>query len=329
MVGGGDEQALEVGLHAVGIRTCGHAIMQPATVFVVINVRLHVLFEDFRIGQGPQLAQVPESAPEAIGIEMPVQRFAVFTEGFLSDFPIYQRILAIHITGNAAPEKGMVQAGVEFHPVEAVAPFHADTAQHLVPGLARFAAHLVKIPAPAFCIQIQAGIFNGSIAQARLYFQHFVFLHVEVEVQAIQDAFCSRAVVLERVYKRAHFFGCFAEAGDEIHRHPLSGVAELEVFRIGFDVALYFIAVDQAGGGIGDGAALPLFMADIYNQVRVAAFRESIAVKAHPFGSGQLCFYAVVFEQDGVKARFCLFICFVEAGAVAPVGVVQSPRYGL
>ena len=66
-----------------------------------------------RIDQRPYLAQVPEAAPHAVGVEEMPGWLSVTVQRKLSDATIVQRIGSIDIAGNSPACKDMIQPGVK------------------------------------------------------------------------------------------------------------------------------------------------------------------------------------------------------------------------
>ncbi len=155
-----NQQSLEIGLHTVGINSGSLAIVQPAAIFVIIDIRLNVLFKIIGIRQCPQLAQIPETAPDTVGIEMPVSWLPAFIQRNLPDTTINKRILSVYIARNSTPKQRMVQTSVKLNFINTVSVFHIYTAQFFVPGLCCKLVYLVKSFVCGFGFKVQPCIFD-------------------------------------------------------------------------------------------------------------------------------------------------------------------------
>ena len=207
----------------------------------------------------------------------------------------------------------MIQSGIKLHPVFFPASVNLDPAQHVVPGLPGQPACRVEIQSGGFAFEIETCIFDGGVAQAGADFELFIRCRIEPQIQPVADAPGGVGARLDKaVYESPARFGRFTHPGDEVHLHPLAGVAEFDVFRVGFDPALHFDAVDHPGPGFCDIAALALLVTDVDNQVRRTAPGKGISVQPAARGGGEFGPDAVIVEEDAVIAGLRRFVFFGE-----------------
>ncbi len=224
----------------------------------------------------------------------------------------------------------MVQAGVEFRQIFRPPSFGADAPQHLVPFAAGIGAHFVESHPPGFGLQVPAGVFNAGVRQAHLHLDRFIGSGFESQHQAVAHPLrFGRARLEEAVHEGAGGLGCFAQLSVKEHLHPLARIAKFGVFRISDDVAFNRLFAGKLDVSLGHVGAFALLMPDVKNQLGRIGCREGVAVEADPLGGGEFGFYAIVLQQHRVITRLGMLIGFVEARAVAAVGVFEGAGHGL
>src|SRR3546814_5088808 len=136
-----------------------------------------------RVSQVPQRSEVPEAAPDGVRFIFVLERTAAAIQGTLAYAAIVPGISAVDITGQAPAQQGVVQPGIELHLIIPFRGFHAYASQVAVPCSVGLLTRLIEIHPASFALQIQAGVFDRRIRQARLngYGLYFLLRKTKIE----------------------------------------------------------------------------------------------------------------------------------------------------
>ena len=323
LVGGGDGQAHEVGAHPGDELAVGQPVGEPAAVAVQLQLSADVVVVPLGVGERPQLGDVPEAAPDGVGIQVGGAG-AVGPRGQAAGPAAVAGVVAVDVAGDAPAEQGVVEAGVELGLVVLVGALHAELAEFPAPGVLGGGAGLVEGEGGGLRFQVGAGVRLGGVGEAYLQFDGFAFLGAVIEHQSGALAGGGVGVgLLSCGGEGADARGGLAEFGVEVHVDLAVGVVGGHVLGVGADGAGDVGGVDPAYGGVGHRAALALGVADVEDDVGAVGGGKGVAVEADAGGGGEFRRDAVVVEQYAVVAGFGYFLLPPEAGAVAGVGRFQ------
>ena len=328
VVGACEGDAHHVGAHARDVLAAGDAVAEPAGVLVHEQLAGDPVGIILGIGQGPQLREVPVTAPDGVRVVMVVQRLAVGAEGNLPHAPVVAGIGAVHVARQAAAQQGVIQARVELDAARLGPAGNLQPAERFLPQAERLLPGAVEVQPGGLGLEVGPRIVDGGVGKADLDDDLVPFLRVIVQAQhgaGTQDRSLRGALP-------AHMEGGNAvrDAGKlpvEEHLHGGAGLVLLDILRFRDDIPLDDVAV-QFGESVADGAALPFPGAHVHQDVVVTGLSEREALEAHARRGRQLRPDAVVLQEDGIVARTGRLVGLVEAGAPAGGGLLQAAGNG-
>ena len=328
VVGACEGDAHHVGAHARDVLAAGDAVAEPAGVLEHEQLAGDPVGIILGIGQGPQLREVPVTAPDGVRVVMVVQRLAVGAEGNLPHAAVVAGIGAVHVARQAAAQQGVIQARVELDAARLGPAGNLQPAERFLPQAERPLLGAVEVQPGGLGLEVGPRIVDGGVGKADLDDDLVPFLRVIVQAQhgaGTQDRSLRGALP-------AHMEGGNAvrDAGKlpvEEHLHGGAGLVLLDILRFRDDIPLDDVAV-QFGESVADGAALPFPGAHVHQDVVVTGLSEREALEAHARRGRQLRPDAVVLQEDGIVARTGRLVGLVEAGAPAGGGLLQAAGNG-
>ncbi len=187
IIGGCDCQAGEVGTYTRHIFAARNTVAQPSGILVNKQLTRNPVGIVFGPCYAPELCQIPESAPNCIGVIVVVQRLAAFVFCNVFYTAVVGRIRAVNVAGQSSAQQGMEQTGIEFHAAVALAAFHTYAAKCILPFGMGILSGPVECQPGSFGFQVQARVFHRGVRQTHLYVHIVALAGIESKVYA-----CSR-----------------------------------------------------------------------------------------------------------------------------------------
>ena len=295
----------------------GQTIGKPAAVLVFLKRRGDEFRQMIRVSEGPELCQVPLSAPHRIGIEHVILRHSMLHR-HLADGAVVLGISTVHVAHHASAEQRMVEACIELLEVILVLAFHADASESFPPNHLRGVTCLVEAHASCLCLEIDAGILHRSVADAYLDGNLLTFFRVEVQIGSCSDAMRIGTVVVCLIaIKRADKYGFLIHDGREIDALVGIRLVLLDVFGSRYDVSLDGSVLIHPDFRVLHLAALALLMTDIEDEMRHLCLGIGKAEISHALGSRHFRIDVVLVEQHPIVTCSCIFVVVRKAGTIA------------
>ena len=317
LVGRVNHQGQLVGAYAGDVLRVGQSVGQPAAVLILLKRRGDKFGEVVGISQRPELRQIPLSAPHRVGVEHVILRHSVLHR-HLSDGAVVLGISTVHVAHHASAEQRMVEACVELLEVVLVLAFHADASESFPPNHLRGVTCLVEAHACCLCLEVDAGILDGSIGDAHLDGYLIAVFRMEVQVGA-----CSLAVGVGAVFvgfvavECADEYGLLIHHGREIDALVGTALVLLDVFGERYDPSLDGSILADPDFGVFHFAALALLMADVEDEVRHLRLGIGEAHEGDALGCRHLGVDVIVVEHDPIVAGCGFLIVVGKAGTIA------------
>jgi hypothetical protein len=247
-----------------------------------------------------------------------VDRLSFFIQWYLACSTGIPGISAIHIAGEATAQYCVVEACIELNAVSFCTTANDDAAEVFVPFLMGLLAGFLKAQGCRLRLQVQTGVFDGSVRKAETYGHSFLVASSKCKVHACSLSFdilfpgCLCFTAECTIGKR--FLICHRR---KVHGYFRAALILLNVSGQGDHITFDAAVRRDVYASVFHLTAFTLFVADVEQNMRVITRRKSKPLKCYALGCGHFGFNAVAFEQYSVIACSSFFVCTIESRTVA------------